>query len=293
LNKPEKSSAGRTPNTRLSKARLSGEAREEEDALLAGLAKPFHECDLKWRGLQIKERNGVKEIRVVPYVDARSVHDRLNEVCGWGGWCVEHFPLYDQTSAKLVLDVCRILIAVKDGWIWREDCSEPTNYEPVKGCFSKAFVRAGVQFGIGAWLYRMQWVTLQHSQGGDRYEDAGFRWATPRMASAEAVAALHATALEKYGEEAAANYRRHNMALTEDQADLEAARMRMEGQSEKAEALPTPEAVKALLELSAKVHTPERQRKYTKVIGTLKNREEALVLYREFQSLLPAKEAAA
>jgi hypothetical protein len=101
--------------------------------------------------------------RSVDYVDARFVQDRLDAVCGIGGW---------QCSFREVGYgfVCRIEIWIDElsQWIGKEDggqqdptyasgsttviVSDPEN--DYKGGLSDAFKRAGVQWGIGRDLYR-------------------------------------------------------------------------------------------------------------------------------------------
>lgn len=118
--------------------------------------------DLEWR----VQSEGVSEssekpwAHVLAYVTSRAVQNRLDSVCGKGGW----------TSEIRKLDggayTCRLSIWVesvdKDNgqviqgtgrWVTKEDGADETNIEATKGGISGAVKRAAVQWGIGRYLY--------------------------------------------------------------------------------------------------------------------------------------------
>lgn len=121
---------------------------QTEKTLLQKLAEPFPGDVVKWRA-QGKpfQRSGVWCARVVCYIDARIVIDRLNEVCGlnWQKKTTE-------TAKGRVL--CSIGITLENGReVWRDDGAGDTDIEGEKGAISDALKRAAVNFGVGAYLY--------------------------------------------------------------------------------------------------------------------------------------------
>jgi hypothetical protein len=81
------------------------------------------------------------------YVDARTVMDRLDSVCGFDGWQCTYTP---GVGASIV---CNIGILVAGDWIWKADGAGASDIEPEKGALSDAFKRAAVRWGIGRYLY--------------------------------------------------------------------------------------------------------------------------------------------
>jgi hypothetical protein len=76
--------------------------------ILKRLKDPFPEKDIEWRMQSSGIRNGNPWGKVLAYVTARAVQDRLDEVLGLDGWSVKYEQLsfrhnvYD-LSARLVL----------------------------------------------------------------------------------------------------------------------------------------------------------------------------------------------
>ena len=123
---------------------------KEIEALLRVLAAPFPGSAVRWR-VQGKafERRGQMFGRVVAYVDARDVMERLDEVLGlnWQSRTTE-------TAKGRVM--CSIGITLPDGReIWRDDGAGETQIEGEKGAISDAFKRAAVRFGVGRYLYAL------------------------------------------------------------------------------------------------------------------------------------------
>lgn len=113
------------------------------------LLEPFDPFDIEWRVQQSGETNGKKWALVLAYVTNRAIMERLDEVFGIGGW---------QNEFQFMPDggvVCGIKAKIGDEWIVKYDGAEQTAIEAVKGGISGAMKRAGVQWGIGRYLYRL------------------------------------------------------------------------------------------------------------------------------------------
>ena len=95
------------------------------------------------------------------YIDARTVMDRLDSVCGMDGWQNN----YAQTGNGSV--VCNLGVLVPSGaWVWKADGAGHTDVEGEKGMLSDALKRAAVRFGIGRYLYEMEapWVKVENKR---------------------------------------------------------------------------------------------------------------------------------
>lgn len=119
------------------------------------LSAPFAVDMIEWRvGSTNREKT-----RGLPlcYIDARSVMDRLDAVCGPDGWQCNY------SSGVNGSIVCNIGILVPSGWIWKADGAGETDYEASKGALSDAFKRAAVRWGVGRYLYDLKapWVPLK------------------------------------------------------------------------------------------------------------------------------------
>ena len=122
---------------------------------LSKLSEPFSPDDIEWR----VSRTGVGSngiwVKVLAYITARGVQSRLDEVCHPDGWRVEE-PKIITVNGK---DAFAVGISICDeggDWITKWDVAEPTAIEPAKGGFSGAMKRAGAQWGIGRYLYRLE-----------------------------------------------------------------------------------------------------------------------------------------
>lgn len=118
------------------------------------LAEPFPPEAVSWRvGSTTKDKD---KGMALAYLDARDVMDRLDFVCGPGGWQCD----YPHANGKTV---CRIGIQVGDQWIWKADGAGDTDVEAEKGALSDAFKRAAVRWGIGRYLYGLHspWVEIE------------------------------------------------------------------------------------------------------------------------------------
>jgi hypothetical protein len=119
------------------------------------LATPFDPSDVEWRPSGKAGPN--QRVSLVAYVDARTVQDRLDEVVGVGGWSFDWSPVVvagnEVQAAKGTLTILGVS---------KSDIGTASNWEASKGAVSDALKRAGVQFGLGRYLYALPavWVTL-------------------------------------------------------------------------------------------------------------------------------------
>lgn len=125
----------------------------------AKLKEPFPENDIEWRVQRAGESKGGKEWAiVVPYITARGIMERLDEVVGPENWKNDFVPA---PSGGIL---CGISIRVSttvadttmDEWVCKWDGAENTNIEAVKGGLSGAMKRAAVQWGMGRYLYGLE-----------------------------------------------------------------------------------------------------------------------------------------
>lgn len=106
----------------------------------AELSKPFSPADLEWR-FQSRAK-GSEEGMWLPYVTARAVMDRLDDVAGPGSWNSKHWREGDAWLCQLtVFGVPHV------------DGADASDIEPTKGGISDSLKRVAVRFGIGRYLY--------------------------------------------------------------------------------------------------------------------------------------------
>ena len=121
---------------------------------LSDLKAPFAPNKISWR---IGSTNADKSKGMaLAYIDARDVQDRLDAVCGIGGWQNRYIPMHDKKT------VCEIGIKIGEAWIWKSDGAGDSDVEAEKGSLSDAFKRCAVKWGIGRYLYDVEppWVTI-------------------------------------------------------------------------------------------------------------------------------------
>lgn len=118
------------------------------------LSEPFSPDAISWR---IGSTNAEKtKGMALAYLDARDVMDRLDLVCGPGGWQCR----YSHANGKTV---CDLAVKCGDEWVWKADGAGDTDVEAEKGALSDAFKRAAVRWGIGRYLYHLPspWVEIE------------------------------------------------------------------------------------------------------------------------------------
>lgn len=147
---------------------------------LQKLSDPFPHSAIHWR-VQGKafERAGKHSAMALAYIDARDVMDRLDEVCGPGGWQSE----FTETARGRV--ICRLGINIEGGWVWKSDGAGDTDVEGEKGGISDALKRAAVSWGVGRYLYRLDspWVPCEVSEKGAWKKWIGDPWACIKKAA--------------------------------------------------------------------------------------------------------------
>lgn len=158
------------------------------------LKDKFPEKDIEWR-VQSAGRNSNGEwALVLAYVTNRAIMDRLDEVCGPESWSNE----FEKGPDGGV--ICGISIKVARGsdgngehewsrWVTKWDGAENSDIESVKGGLSNSMKRAGVQWGIGRYLYNLP-VTFakisDHGKNKAKYKDKDgsehwFKWDPPDL----------------------------------------------------------------------------------------------------------------
>lgn len=138
--------------------------------------KPFPASDVSWK-LQLTSKDKTKG-KVVPYLDARAISDRLDEVVGqynwkddYGQWhCYTEEPKEEGKKPKKVnSQLCTISIYDEERkeWISKTDGAENTDIEPIKGGLSDSLKRCAVKWNIGRYLYSFEpvWVNLIEEYG--------------------------------------------------------------------------------------------------------------------------------
>lgn len=108
--------------------------------ILESLKAPFHPDEVKAR----KAFGGNK--KVLHYIDARNVMERLDDVIGATNWQSEVIS----DGAKTI---CKLSLRLDGEWISKSDGAGDTQIEADKGAISDAFKRAAVLFGVGRYLY--------------------------------------------------------------------------------------------------------------------------------------------
>lgn len=120
---------------------------------LQRLGLPFRPEAVEWR-LGTMKSDKTKGMALA-YIDARTVQDRFDEVCG-PLWACEHVV----SGGTRV--TCRIGVKIGDEWVWRSDGAGETDVEGEKGSYSDSFKRAAVKWRVGRYLYDLAspWVEV-------------------------------------------------------------------------------------------------------------------------------------
>lgn len=128
------------------------------------LKAPFRVAELQWRpGLVDKANN---RAQALPYIDARSVQDRLDEVVGPGNWTIKYSDVL--SAGRLIAVRGHLSLRIDGEWITKEDASnfDAGNEFGVKAAHSEALKRAAVQWGIGRYLYAYRPVMVPLNEHG-------------------------------------------------------------------------------------------------------------------------------
>jgi len=150
---------------------------------LDSLRDPFPEADIEWRITRGGVKNGKAWAKCLAYVANRAVMDRLDEVCSPENWQNEYNPGPDGGV------ICGISIRINEEWVTKWDGSKNTDIESVKGGLSGSMKRAGVQWGIGRYLYHLTEgfaeISPRGKRNGSAKDKAGkteyFKWDAPAL----------------------------------------------------------------------------------------------------------------
>jgi len=111
--------------------------------------------EIEWRIQDCGEKpDGEVWARLIPYIDARAVMHRLDSCVGPHRWT----DSYKEIEGGFI---CSLSIYTQNGWITKEDASDKSQIEPIKGGISGALKRAATKWGIGRDLYSLEpvWAT--------------------------------------------------------------------------------------------------------------------------------------
>jgi len=91
-----------------------------------------------------------------PYLQARPVMDRLDDVVGAENWKDEYVPIAGGF-------ICKLSLRIDSDWITKEDAADTSDIEAIKGGVSDSFKRAAVKWGIGRYLYDINasWADIE------------------------------------------------------------------------------------------------------------------------------------
>lgn len=117
----------------------------------------------------------------VPYLDARAVEDRFDQVIGQKNWndSYESWHTYtetvterDKTTVKEIRSqLCTIYVYNEERkeWLGKTDGAENTDIESIKGGLSDSFKRAAVKWNVGRYMYKMEPVWVKATKRGKSY----------------------------------------------------------------------------------------------------------------------------
>ena len=142
--------------------------KEAQDwkALLSGLEMPFTIDQVQWRAMDVDYNGG--RARAVAYVDARTVRNRLDRVAP-GHWSFTITSIETLVGERTA--VCQGTLTllgtsrsdVGEGrWLDNDRGATDTWKTAASDCLK----RCAVQFGVGAYLYRLPIVTVSWSREG-------------------------------------------------------------------------------------------------------------------------------
>jgi hypothetical protein len=129
------------------------------------LKEPFDPFDIEWRIQQSGDSNGKKWAMVIAYITNRAIMERLDDVFGVQSWQNVYQPMPDGGI------ICGISAKFGDEWITKYDGADKTAIEATKGGLSNAMKRAGVQWGIGRYLYKLENIFVTLIPGRPENED--------------------------------------------------------------------------------------------------------------------------
>jgi hypothetical protein len=152
--------------------------RKTDTIDLGRLGDPFPPEDIEWRVSRAGTGSKGLYCKVLAYVTARAIQERLDAVCGPENWRNEEPRLIEFQVGKYAF-ACGISIRINGEWITKWDVAEPTPERgeftgtSAKGGFSGATKRAGTQWDIARYLYYLDETSAEVSDSGGK----GWNWA--------------------------------------------------------------------------------------------------------------------
>lgn len=165
---------------------------------LKRLCEPFPAGDIEWRVVRAIPWGQNIRCFVYPYVTARAIHQRLDEVVGPENWCNTSQSVIRVAQMKSGQDILSVQVGISirigDEWITKYNVSEATDVEPAKGAFSGAEKRAGEEWGIGRYLWFLGEMDAEtkkdevkpgpdwmFGQLPEKYEKQRYWWKAPKL----------------------------------------------------------------------------------------------------------------
>jgi len=152
---------------------------------LERLQEVFEPDEIEWRiGQSGTKKEGEIWAKALAYVSNRAIQNRLDEVFGALNWQNE-FKEWHKDS-----QICGISVFNDSNkqWVTKWDGADNTNFESTKGGLSDSMKRAGYQWGIGRYLYRLpeKFVETSTSRKQDwnyaqTKDKKAFYWRTPDL----------------------------------------------------------------------------------------------------------------
>lgn len=129
------------------------------------LSAPFPAAYVEWRVGPTNKNKSDPKGQPLCYIDARTVMDRLDSVCGPDGWQCNYTPGVGGSI------ICNIGIRLEGEWVWKADGAGATDMEAEKGAISDAFKRAAVRWGVGRYLYELKapWIPMEVKGSKDTF----------------------------------------------------------------------------------------------------------------------------
>jgi hypothetical protein len=109
-----------------------------------------------FKASQVYKRGDSVECTILPYKDARTDMDILDDIVGSDNWKND----YKRDEKGVLQGGIGLWSEDKQQWIWKWSNGKPSQFESEKGEYSDAFKRAGFMWGIGRCLYRFPEIRL-------------------------------------------------------------------------------------------------------------------------------------
>lgn len=141
------------------------------------LQQPFPAEDIEWRVQSSGIANGKAWALIMPYVTSRAIQQRLDDTVGAHCWKNQLIPVQQDNKLSFIAGIS---IKIGDEWIEKFDGADETNFENFKGGISNAMKRAGVEWGIGRYLYKLdvQFAELREDRNGHFKAKIEGKWYT-------------------------------------------------------------------------------------------------------------------